>query len=82
MIREMLGIAEGILQDLHDDHNEVAALMEHITDSEDGAERKALFEEMPTKLLAHAKAEQEILYSRLETSSDEEAHWKAPASTG
>jgi hypothetical protein len=73
MIREMLGIAEGILQDLHDDHNEVAALMERITDSEDGAERKALFEEMSTKLLAHAKAEQEILYSRLETSSDEEA---------
>ena len=32
MIREMLGIAEGILQDLHDDHNEVAALIERITE--------------------------------------------------
>jgi len=29
MIREMLGIAEGILQDLHDDHNEVAELIAH-----------------------------------------------------
>jgi hypothetical protein len=28
MIREMLGIAGGILQDLHNDHSEVAALME------------------------------------------------------
>jgi hypothetical protein len=73
MIREMLGIAEGILQDLHDDHNEVAALMERIGDSEDGSERTTLFQEMSTKLLAHAKAEQEILYRRLETSSDEEA---------
>jgi hemerythrin-like domain-containing protein len=73
MIREMLGIAEGILQDLHDDHNEVATLMERISDSESGAERTALFQEMSTKLLAHAQAEQEILYSRLETSSDEEA---------
>jgi hypothetical protein len=27
MIRKMLGIAEGILHDLHNDHNEVAALL-------------------------------------------------------
>jgi hypothetical protein len=30
MIKEMLGIAEGILQDLHDDHEEVASLLEAI----------------------------------------------------
>jgi hemerythrin-like domain-containing protein len=73
MIREMLGIAEGILQDLHNDHNEVAELLERIDDSENGAERSALFKEMSTKLLAHAKAEQEVLYSRMESSPNEES---------
>ena len=73
MIREMLGIAEGILQDLHNDHSEVAALLERIGDSENGAERSALFKEMSTKLLAHAKAEQEVLYSRMENSPNEES---------
>src|SRR5207253_2872600 len=71
MIREMLGIAEGILQDLHNDHNEVAALMERIGDSENSPERSALFKEMSTKLLAHAKAEQEVLYRRMENSPNE-----------
>jgi hypothetical protein len=68
MIREMLGIAEGILQDLHDDHNEVASLIERITDSESGGERTTLLREMSTKLLAHAHAEQEILYTPMENS--------------
>jgi hypothetical protein len=72
MVREMLGIAEGILQDLHNDHNDVAALLERIGDSENGAERSAVFKEMST-LLAHAKAEQEVLYSRMENSPNEES---------
>ena len=38
MIKDMLGIAEGILQDLYDDHEEVASLLEAIADSEDGWE--------------------------------------------
>ena len=71
MIREMLGTAEGILQDLHDDHSEVDSLMDRIIDTADGAERSALFDEMKTKLLAHAHAEQEVLYRRLEASQSE-----------
>jgi hypothetical protein len=39
MIREMLGVAEGILQDLHNDHSEVDTLLGNIIDGEDGAER-------------------------------------------
>lgn len=39
MIKEMLGIAEGILQDLHNDHEVVASLLEAITDGEDLFER-------------------------------------------
>lgn len=71
MIREMLGIAEGILQDLHNDHTEVASLISRIEKSGDRAGREALFEEMRTKLLGHAHAEEEVLYHRLEGSQSE-----------
>jgi hypothetical protein len=73
MIREMLGIAEGILQDLHNDHTEVNTLFGQIQDNESAGERKRLFEEMATKLLAHAHAEQEVLYSRLENGASEDS---------
>ena len=46
MNKEMLGIAEGILQDLYDDHEEVASLLEAIADSEDEWERNSLFQQM------------------------------------
>jgi hemerythrin-like domain-containing protein len=71
MIREMLGIAEGILQDLHDDHTEVASLISRIEKSEDRTERESLFEEMRTKLLGHAHTEEEVFYHRLEGSESE-----------
>src|SRR6266851_554694 len=73
MIREMLGVAEGILQDLHNDHSEVDTLVGNIMDSEDGAERGRLFSAMKIKLLAHLKAETEVLYQRLEAGKDEES---------
>ena len=73
MIREMLGIAEGILQDLHNDHTEVDSLMDSIFGSDDAGERRARFHEMSSKLLAHAHAEQEILYERMKTSADEDS---------
>jgi hemerythrin superfamily protein len=71
MIREMLGIAEGILQDLHNDHSEVDSLMDRIMDSTDRAQREELFDRMKTMLLAHAHAEQEVLYRRLDASQNE-----------
>jgi hemerythrin superfamily protein len=71
MIKEMLGIAEGILQDLYDDHEEVASLLDAITDSEDQWERNSLFQEMRAKLLTHSHAEDEVLYRRLKGSQNE-----------
>jgi hemerythrin-like domain-containing protein len=73
MIKEMLGIAEGILQDLHNDHSEVDTLLGNIMDSENGAERARLFSEMKSKLLPHLEAEQEVLYQRLEVGKSEES---------
>lgn len=66
MIKEMLGIAEGILQDLHNNHSEVATLLKRMMDSDDSSERNRLFEEMQNKLLPHLQAEQEVLYRQLE----------------
>jgi hemerythrin superfamily protein len=71
MIRELLGIAEEILQDLHNDHSEVASLMDRVMDSEGGAQREQAFQEFKTKLLAHSHAEEEVLYSRLKASPTE-----------
>ena len=74
MIKEMLGIAEGILQDLHNDHAEVAALLKAITNSEDRSERNSLFQEMRAKLMTHSHAEDEVLYRRLKASQHETSH--------
>jgi hemerythrin-like domain-containing protein len=73
MIREMLGIAEGILQDLHNDHSEVDTLLTKMMDTEDARERERLFTEMKSKLLPHLEAEQEVLYSRLEAGKSEKS---------
>lgn len=67
------GMVEGILQNLHDDHEEVSGLVKTILNSEETKERTALFHEMMTKLLAHSRAEQSVLYRRLEKSDSETA---------
>lgn len=73
MLKEMLGMNSGILSDLHKDHQEVDGLIQQIMKSEDSQERGALFKEMMTKLLAHAHAEQAVLYKKMEKSQDEES---------
>ncbi|HEX3881051.1 MAG TPA: hemerythrin domain-containing protein [Stellaceae bacterium] len=73
MIREMLGIAEGILQDLHNDHSEVDTLLGEIQDCDNGAERTRLFTVMKNKLLPHLDAEQQVLYQRLENGKSVES---------
>lgn len=54
-----------LLEDLKKDHKEVKALLDQILESEDGAERKRLFNEMATALLAHSHAEDKVFYSAL-----------------
>lgn len=73
MIREMLGIAEGILQDLHNDHSEVDTLFGEIEDCDNSAERLRLFGEVRSKLMPHLLAEQEVLYRRLERGKSEDS---------
>lgn len=73
MLREMLGMGEGILQDLHYDHEEVSGLIEQIMNTEESSERTPLFKEMMNMLLAHSHAEQQVLYKKLEKSDDDKA---------
>lgn len=62
---------QGILQDLHRDHQEVAGLLDQMMKSDDGQERAAIFKKMMSELLAHSHAEQSVLYRRMEKSDDE-----------
>lgn len=70
MLKEMVDVREGILADLHHDHEEASSLLGRILDTSDSHKRGELFREMMSKLLAHAKAEQKILYRKLEKSRD------------
>jgi hemerythrin-like domain-containing protein len=64
---------DGILQDLHRDHEAVSDLIEQLLKTESGTERTPLFKELMGMLLAHAHAEQNVLYKKMEKSEDEKA---------
>ena len=64
-------MADGILQDLHQDHEEVSALLEQLQKNESSVERTRLFKEMMGMLLAHSHAEENVLYKKMEKSDDE-----------
>jgi len=72
MLKELLGMPEGILKDLHQDHQEVSELIEQLLQTEESKERTPLFKEIMSKLLAHSQAEQNVLYKKMEKSKDEE----------
>jgi hemerythrin superfamily protein len=73
MLKEALGIREGILADLHNDHEEVSSLFSRILKTEGNHERGQLFRELMDKLIAHAQAEQKVLYRRLQKSDNAKA---------
>ena len=64
-------MADGILQDLHRDHEQISALIEQLLKNESSAERAPPFKEMMGMLLAHSHAEQTVLYKKMEKSDDE-----------
>jgi hemerythrin superfamily protein len=72
MLRELLGINTGILRDLHEDHQVVAALLDRMIESKNVTERSELIKEIADQLLPHAHAEQNVLYKKMEKSKDEE----------
>ena len=73
MLKELFNIPEGILGDLHQDHEEISSLMENLLQAKTGEERLPLFKDMMHKLLVHAHAEQDVLYRKMKRSYDERA---------
>ena len=57
MLKELIGMPEGILKDLHEDHQEISRLIDQLLEVGEG--RTPLFKEINSKLLAHAQAELE-----------------------
>jgi len=70
MLKEWLDMAEGILQDLHKDHEEVSGLIERLLKMQESGERTTLFKEMMNMLLAHSHAEQNVLYKKMKKSDE------------
>src|SRR5436190_20252457 len=64
-------MAEGILQDLHQDHEEVGGVVEQCLKTDASAERNQIFKEIMTMLTAHSEAEQNVLYKKMQKSEDE-----------
>jgi hemerythrin superfamily protein len=64
---------EGILNDLHEDHEEVSGLIDQLIKTQDSKERGTIFKEMMSKLLAHSHAEQNVLYKKMEKSENEKS---------
>lgn len=64
---------QGILQDLHEDHQEVVKLIEKIMGTEDNKQRATLFKEVMTMVIAHSNAENEVLYKPMKKSQNEES---------
>ena len=66
-------MAEAILQDLHQDHEEVSDRIEQCLQTEASAERNRIFREIISMLIAHSEAEQNVLYKKLRKSEDQKA---------
>lgn len=73
MLKELLGMPEGILQDLHKDHEAVQDLIDTMLKTKEASERTSIFKEIMSQLLAHSHAEQTVLYKKMEKSDDEKA---------
>jgi hemerythrin-like domain-containing protein len=72
MLREKLGLSDRLMMDLHEDHQKVAELIEEALGTEAQAKRNQLFGEIKDLLVAHSKAEEKVVYKRLQKSKDDE----------
>jgi hemerythrin-like domain-containing protein len=64
------------------DHREVEKLLDKLADSEEGAERERMVEELVTKLSAHMEAEESIVYPPVKTEVGEEDEEEAEIEHG
>jgi hypothetical protein len=72
MLREMLGLSERLMMRIHEDHQKVAGLIEEMLGTGGQTRRGELFRELRDLLTAHSRAEEKVVYRRLEKSEDGE----------
>jgi predicted outer membrane protein len=74
MLKEMFDMPQqGILRELHEDHQEVSKLIGEIMGTDDNKQRTTLFKQVMTMLIAHSNAEAEVLYKPMKKSDNEES---------
>jgi hypothetical protein len=62
-----------ILDTLKKEHDEVAALLKELVESDDGAHRKVVLKKIKLALVPHVKAEQKVVYDAVLALKDKEA---------
>jgi hypothetical protein len=62
-----------ILATLKNDHDEVAAMLSHLVESENRAERKSLLKRIKAALVPHLRAEEKIVYNAIYALKDKGA---------
>lgn len=74
MTQELLGgeARTGLLDILHEEHEEAATLLDRIIEAEEPKDRQEAFAELKEKLTLHLRAESKVLYAKLE--KDEGGH--------
>ncbi len=61
-----------ITKALHQDHQQLKKLIKAVNKSEDGSERRKLFQEFAELLTRHSKAEEKVVYDALIKTGEEE----------
>jgi hypothetical protein len=72
MLREKLGLSERLMMEIHEDHQKVSELIEEALGTGGQVKRGELFGELKDLLIAHSKAEEKVVYRRLQKSKDDE----------
>jgi hemerythrin-like domain-containing protein len=62
-----------ILEKLHEEHEEVKALLSQMVETESGSRRGTLFKKFKPAMVKHSRAEEKALYNPLKKSGEEEA---------
>ena len=77
-----INMANDPMRILKADHREVEKLLDKLAESEEGAEREQMVEELVTKLSAHMEAEESIVYPPVKAEVGEEDEEEAEVEHG
>lgn len=65
-------MAENLLKQLKQDHQEVESIFKKLLQTEDSAQREQLIDQLQMELIPHMKSEEKVIYPALKTAGDTE----------